>query len=65
MHIHTKSVASMALCMDKIANERKYQNYCHLKAVSQNDKKSDSHIVGAFVHVHTHMKFLYLCVWVG
>ena len=30
----------------------KYQNGCHLKTISQNNKKSNDHILEACVHVH-------------
>ena len=31
----------------------KYQNGCHLKTISQNNQKSNQHIVGININVHT------------
>ena len=32
--------------------KEKYQNGCHLKYISQNDLKSNQHVVGTCVHIH-------------
>ena len=36
LHIHTKYEVSITIYMDMTANQRKYQNGCHLKTISQN-----------------------------
>ena len=33
--------------------KEKYQNDYHLKSISQNSQKSNQHIVGINVHIHT------------
>ena len=48
MNNHTKYV-----CGGQI--KQKYQNSCHLKTISQNNKKSDQHILG--ININTHTKY--------
>ena len=33
--------------------KEKYQNGCHLKTINHNDQKSNQHIAGAHVNIHT------------
>ena len=44
-------------------NER-YQNGCHLKTISQNNQKSNQHIEGINVNVHTKCE-VSMTVWAG
>ena len=33
--------------------KKKYQNSCHLKTISQNNQKSNKHILGINMNIHT------------
>ena len=35
------------------ANQKKYQNGCHLKTISQNNQKSNQHILRININIHT------------
>ena len=39
--------------MTKWQDTKSKKNGSHLKTVSQNDQKSNQHILGAYVHIHT------------
>ena len=52
MIIHTKYEVSIIMYVGRRVNQ-KYQNGCHLKPISQNNQKSNQHMVGINVNIHT------------
>ena len=46
------------------ANKKKYQNSCHLKTISQNNQKSNHHILGINMNIHTKYK-VSMTIYVG
>ena len=43
----------LLLCMWTGEQIKKYQNSCHLKTISQNNQKSNQHILGINMNIHT------------
>ena len=45
--------------------KEKYHKICHLKTTSQRDKIFNVHILGAYMHIISNIKFLSLILWLG
>ena len=55
----------LLLCM--LAGEQikeMYQNSCHLKTISQNNQKSNQHILGININIHTKYE-VFITIYVG
>ena len=61
--MHTTCEISMTICMGSRANQRK-SKWLLFETTCQNNQKSNQHVAGAHVHIHTNYE-VSIIVYVG